>query len=145
LTSASTRRMWMQLVLCVSSTQSELLVSVVRFASTRRRQASSMVKYRKFHRKRQRRSILVRHTVRQTGYCLIRCMSSTNFTLKLDLPPNVVVVECIYEPHVFSHSVGTSSAECICCSSLSYNVFSGTLNPTHFTSLPLQLGLYAAK
>jgi len=111
--------MWMQLVLCVSSMQSELLVSVVRFASTRRRQASSMVKYRKFHRKRQRRSILVRHTVRQTGYCLIRCMSSTNFTLKLDLPPNVVVVECIYEPHVFSHSVGTSSAECICCSCLS--------------------------
>jgi len=29
---------------------------------------------------------------------------------------NVVVVECIYEPYVFSHSVVTSSAECNHCS-----------------------------
>jgi len=37
----------------------------------------------------------------------------------------VVVVECIYEPYVLSHSVAMSSADCNCCS-------------------PIQLGLLAA-
>jgi len=37
----------------------------------------------------------------------------------------VVAVECIYEPYVFSHSVPD----------VTYNVFSGTLNPTQSISL----------
>ena len=64
LTSASTRQMWMQLVLCVFSTQSEPSTSVVKFAFIRRRPARCMVKFRRFLRKRRRRSTHGRPTVR---------------------------------------------------------------------------------
>jgi len=82
----STRQTWTQLVLCVSLMRSELLDSVLKFAFTRRRPANSMVKYRKFHRKRRHHSILVHHMVRLTGCCLTGCANSTNSINKSNLP-----------------------------------------------------------
>jgi len=48
----------------------------------------------------------------------------------------VVVVECIYQPYVFSHSVATSSAECNRCSSLQLGLWAAVDNMWHCLALP---------
>jgi len=77
---ANTQRTWMQLALCVFSMPFEPSASAIKFASTRRRPASSTVKYRRFRRKRRHRSILGHHTVRQcTARLIMRCRLFANY------------------------------------------------------------------
>jgi len=52
-------------------------------------------------------------------YAAGTCISKTGRT--------VVVVECIYEPYIFSHSVATSLAECNHCSPRPYSLDCGQL------------------
>jgi len=60
----------------------------------------------------------VSERLQQSGIFLMPAVCSWNDFSQQTSPSNVVVVvvDCIYERYVFSHSVAMSSAGCSCCS-----------------------------